>query len=62
MWCMAGGRGRKEKERIMDVSKVLAQAIERIESPSTKIGKTTVGRVLGRKIRSSVLEVKWRYH
>lgn len=39
--------------------KALNQVTERIESPSTEIGKATVGRVLGKNLsRSSVLEVK----
>lgn len=43
MW-YDGGRGQK---RIRDASKILAQATERIELPSTEIRKTAVGRRSG---------------
>ena len=52
-----GGVGKK---RIKDASKVLAKATERIELSLIEIRKATVGRVLGRKIRSSVLEIKFK--
>lgn len=55
--CVVSG---EEKERLKDASKVKAQPTERIESPSTEIGrKAAVGRVVGRKMRDSVLETKF---
>lgn len=56
---MVGGvEGRKGKNQ--GYVEVLNQVTERIESPSTEIGKATVGRVLGKNlVRSSVLEVKF---
>ena len=53
------GEDKKQKEKNQGCVKDLVQATERIVFPSTQIGKAVVGRVLGKKMRCSVLEVKF---